>query len=55
VDANARTKLEHSGCTVGDATDLLDLTEAESVYIDMKLRLGRGLRERRGAEAAPST
>jgi DNA-binding XRE family transcriptional regulator len=49
VDGKARRKLEHSGWTVGDAKDLLDLTEAESVYIDMKLRLGCGLRERREA------
>lgn len=41
-----RRKLEDAGWTVGDAKDLLDLTEAESAYIEMKLRLRRGLRER---------
>jgi DNA-binding XRE family transcriptional regulator len=49
VDAKVRRKLERSGWTIGDAKDLLDLTEVESAYIDMKLRLGRGLRERREA------
>ena len=32
MDARVRKKLEHSGWTIGDAKDLLDLTEAEAAY-----------------------
>lgn len=49
MDAETRKRLQEAGWTVGDTRDFLDLSEAESTYVDMKLSLARGLREGREA------
>lgn len=49
MDPKTRKKLREAGWAVGDTKDFLDLSEAESVYVDMKLALARGLREGRRA------
>ena len=42
-----RKKLERAGWKVGDAKDFLDLSEAESAIIDIRVSLARELRRRR--------
>jgi DNA-binding XRE family transcriptional regulator len=43
-------KLEAAGWRVGSADDFLGLTPEETAYVDLKLSLSRGLRERRAQE-----
>lgn len=40
-------RLEAKGWKIGNATDFLDLTLEESVIVEMRLALGRHLKERR--------
>ena len=42
-----RKKLEAKGWKFGDAQDFLDLSDEEIAFIEMKLTLGRELKERR--------
>ena len=42
-----KQRLEKKGWKVGDAADFLDLSEEETAYIEMKLKLAEGLRRRR--------
>ena len=42
-----RKRLEAKGWKIGDAADLLGLTPAEEAYIDIRLRLADGLKQRR--------
>lgn len=45
--ADKRKKLERAGWTVGDAGDFLGLTVEERRFVDVKLALANGLRQRR--------
>ena len=45
-----RKKLEAAGWRVGSADDFLELTPEEAAYVELKLSLSRGLRERRTRE-----
>lgn len=45
--AKRRRRLETKGWKVGDAKEFLGLTDEESAYIELKLRLAEGLRARR--------
>jgi DNA-binding XRE family transcriptional regulator len=47
MDKNKRLKLERRGWTVGNASEFLGLTPEESAYIELKLALCEGVRERR--------
>ena len=47
MDNKTRAKLEAAGWTTGDARDFLDLTEAETEFIETKLALAQDLRARR--------
>ena len=47
VRADKRKKLERAGWTVGDAGDFLGLTVEERYFVDVKLALADGLRQRR--------
>jgi len=42
-----KRRLEAKGWKVGSAEEFLRLSDEESAYIDLKLRLAEGLRERR--------
>ena len=42
-----KNRLEKKGWKVGSADEFLDLSPAESAYIEMKLRLSEALRRRR--------
>lgn len=45
--ADKRTKLERRGWRVGGAREFLGLSDGEAAFVEFKLRLARGLRERR--------
>jgi predicted XRE-type DNA-binding protein len=47
MDATKRRKLEAAGWKVGDAADFLDLTPEEAEFVQLKLSLADGLREKR--------
>ena len=47
MQAGKRKKLERAGWTVGDAGDFLGLTVEERRFVDVKLALADGLRQRR--------
>lgn len=47
MDEQKRRRLEKGGWRVGSTTEFLELSEAESRLIDMKLALSRSLRKRR--------
>ncbi len=47
MDTAKRRKLEEAGWRVGAADEFLGLTPEESAYVELKLALSRGLRERR--------
>jgi predicted XRE-type DNA-binding protein len=49
MDKKTKEKLEAAGWKVGDAQDFLELSDAESAFIDMKLALAEDLRSRRVA------
>lgn len=44
-----RKRLERRGWKIGDASEFLGLSSAEARYLELKMELGRGLRERRQA------
>lgn len=45
-----KRRLEAKGWRVGTVKDFLGLTEEESAYIELKIRLAEGLRQRRQAK-----
>jgi predicted XRE-type DNA-binding protein len=47
MDNKTRAKLEAAGWKTGDAREFLDLTEAETEFIETKLALAQDLRARR--------
>lgn len=47
MDAKKRRKLEAAGWKVGDADDFLELTPEEAEFVQLKLSLANGLREKR--------
>jgi DNA-binding XRE family transcriptional regulator len=44
---NKRKRLEARGWTVGSTREFLDLTPEEETYIELRLRLAEGLKQRR--------
>ena len=50
-----KTQLENAGWKIGGASELLNLTEEESAYIEMKLALAENLRELRKARKISQT
>lgn len=47
MDKKKKKALEAAGWTIGDARDFLDLSDEEAAYVEMKLALAAGVRERR--------
>ena len=47
MDKNKMKRLKARGWKVGDAKELLGLSDAELTYIELKLAFARGLRDRR--------
>jgi hypothetical protein len=47
MDAAKRKRLAKAGFTVGDTKDFLGLTEAESLYVELKVSLAAALRAAR--------
>jgi len=47
MDESKKRKLESRGWTVGNAEDFLELTPAETAYIEMKLALAQALKDQR--------
>lgn len=47
MDAAKKKRLEAAGWRVGDASDFLELTAAESELVDIKTRLAKALQEKR--------
>lgn len=47
IDTKKRARLKLTGYTVGDAADFLGLSETERVVVEMRVSLGRRLREKR--------
>ncbi len=47
MDESKKKKLESRGWTVGNAEDFLELTPAETAYIEMKLALAQALKDQR--------
>lgn len=47
MEIEKQQRLEKKGWKIGDVADFLDLTPEESVLIEMRLALSRGLKERR--------
>jgi hypothetical protein len=47
MDERKRRRLEARGWKVGSPRELLGLTDEEQAYIELRLRLARGLKERR--------
>ena len=45
--AAKKKKLEAAGWRVGSAEDFLELTDREAAYLDLKVKLAAGLRDRR--------
>jgi DNA-binding XRE family transcriptional regulator len=50
-----RRKLESRGWKLGDAKDLLGLTNQEERYIELRLKLAEGLKARRQASGVTQT
>ncbi len=50
-----RKKLAAKGWRIGDAKDFLGLTPEEEAYIDLRLRLADGLKERRQMRGVTQT
>lgn len=48
--ASKRKRLEARGWRIGNASEFLDLSEEESAYIELRLRLAHGLRARRSSQ-----
>lgn len=47
MKATKRERLKKAGWRIGSAQDFLGLTDEETALIEMRLALGRGLKERR--------
>ena len=47
MDARKKSRLAAAGYVVGDARDLLGLSEAEQLVVELRLRLSQQLRQRR--------
>lgn len=50
MDRQKRHRLQRTGWRVGDAADLLELSPAETEFVELKVALARGLRARREEE-----
>ena len=48
--ASKRKKLESRGWRVGNAKEFLNLSDEESAYIDLRMKLAQGLRARRSSK-----
>ncbi|MGH8200036.1 MAG: helix-turn-helix transcriptional regulator [Steroidobacteraceae bacterium] len=53
--AAKRKRLEARGWKIGSVGDFLDLSDQESVYIELRLKLARGLKARRNARGLSQT
>ena len=53
--AAKRKRLEARGWTVGSVKEFLDLSDQESAYIELRLKLARGLKARRHARGFSQT
>lgn len=53
--ADKRKNLEAKGWKVGGAKDFLGLTDGEAAYIELRLKLARGLRAKRSAQGLSQT
>ena len=53
--AAKRKRLEAKGWKVGTPQELLDLSEEEAAFIELRLRLAEGLRARRSAKGMTQT
>ncbi len=49
MNKTKRKRLERRGWKIGDAGEFLGLSPAEARYLELKMELGHGLRERRQA------
>jgi ribosome-binding protein aMBF1 (putative translation factor) len=47
MNKEKKKRLESKGWKFGSAKDFLSLTDEEAIYIDLKLRLSEGVRQRR--------
>ncbi len=48
MDEERKARLEAAGLSVGSVQEFLGLTDAEAELVEMKLALGRAVKERRG-------
>lgn len=55
MDAKKRKRLMKAGWAIGDATDFLELSPEEEALVEMRVALGRTLRERRQAAGLTQT
>ena len=53
--ASKRKKLESRGWRVGDAKEFLNLSDEESAYIDLRMKLAQGLKARRSSKGLTQT
>jgi len=53
--AEKRKKLEARGWKIGSPKDLLGLSDGEAAYIELRLKLAEGLKERRTAKGLTQT
>jgi len=53
--AAKRKRLEARGWKIGSVEDFLDLSDQESAYIELRLKLARGLKARRNARGFSQT
>ena len=53
--AAKRKRLEARGWKIGSVEEFLDLSEQESAYIELRLKLARGLKARRHARGVSQT
>jgi len=55
MQASKRKKLESRGWRVGNAKEFLNLSDEESAYIDLRMKLAQGLRARRSSKGLSQT
>lgn len=55
MQTEKRKRLEARGWKVGSVKDFLDLSDQESAYIELRLKLARGLKARRHARGLSQT
>ena len=53
MESAKKRKLEAAGWQIGDATDFLGLTQAESEFVELKLRLAAAVQQRRTDAGLP--